>query len=472
MKKTFNYICTLAALLMAGAAFTACSSDDSIVEEQPVVNPSEPVYTLTINATNGDATTRALNLDGTKLKASWAETDVVTVTNGTTAIGSLGVKAGSISADGLSATFTGSLTGDVAVDDVLTLSYHLITSVSAFESQNGTLKGANGAEEYDMATANVTVASVDADKKITTTADASFTTKTAMIKLTLTDGTNALNATSLNVKATITLNPYVTISEDVLTFTIPAGTYTTNGDGILYYALPSQATVASQLAAKYSSYGITESSAAALLTTATITFTATVGGTNYAVNKTGYKFVAGKYYKATLTMAPAATGHELSASVVGDVVGTDGLAYDVSDKNNLPTGVTAAGMVAYKSGSNGLVIALADEASTMNWSTANGASGAAAHTPTVSGKAWQLPSLAEWQQMFIANGGNAGSYTGLNTTLAAAGGDSSKLQDVYYWSSTESGGDRAYFVNLDDGDAEFLHELKGNPYRVRACLAF
>ena len=50
MKKTFNYICTLAALLMAGAAFTACSSDDSIVEEQPVVNPSEPVYTLTINA--------------------------------------------------------------------------------------------------------------------------------------------------------------------------------------------------------------------------------------------------------------------------------------------------------------------------------------------------------------------------------------------------------------------------------------
>ena len=471
MKKTFKNIRTLAALLMAGAAFAACSSDDSIIENQQPANPSEQVYTLTLEATNGDANTRALGFDGTALKATWAVGDVLYVVKGTTPVGTLSVKAGTISVDGKSATFTGTVAG-VSVNDELTLTYHPITSVSDFESQDGTLKGTKGAEKYDMATATVTVETVNAGKITIHETEASFTTKTAMIKLTLTDGTNALNATSLNVKATITLNPYVTISEDVLTFTIPAGTYTTNGDGILYYALPSQATVASQLAAKYSSYGITESSAAALLTTATITFTATVGGTNYAVNKTGYKFVAGKYYKATLTMAPAATGHELSASVVGDVVGTDGLAYDVSDKNNLPTGVTAAGMVAYKSGSNGLVIALADEASTMNWSTANGASGAAAHTPTVSGKAWQLPSLAEWQQMFIANGGNAGSYTGLNTTLAAAGGDSSKLQDVYYWSSTESGGDRAYFVNLDDGDAEFPHELKGNPYRVRACLAF
>ena len=115
-----------------------------------------------------------------------------------------------------------------------------------------------------------------------------------------------------------------------------------------------------------------------------VTFTATGSDSKtYTCSKASVSFDDGKYYQSTLKMAlVAATGHELSASVVGDVVGIDGLAYAVVDKDNLPTGVTAAGMVAYKSGTSGLVIALADEASTMNWSTANGAtSGAAAHTP-------------------------------------------------------------------------------------------
>ena len=60
--------------------------------------------------------------------------------------------------------------------------------------------------------------------------------------------------------------------------------------------------------------------------------------------------------------------------------------------------------------------ALADEASTMDWSTANDATtGAADHTPAVTGQTWKLPSTDEWQQMFGANGGNNNSHTGLNT---------------------------------------------------------
>ena len=52
---------TLAALLMVGAAFAACSSSDDSIIEQPV-NPTEPkTYTMTINASKGDdATTRGL----------------------------------------------------------------------------------------------------------------------------------------------------------------------------------------------------------------------------------------------------------------------------------------------------------------------------------------------------------------------------------------------------------------------------
>ena len=50
---------------------------------------------------------------------------------------------------------------------------------------------------------------------------------------------------------------------------------------------------------------------------------------------------AGHIYNITRSAASAATGHALSAAVVGDVVGSDGQAYDGTDYNNLPTGVTA-----------------------------------------------------------------------------------------------------------------------------------
>ena len=143
----------------------------------------------------------------------------------------------------------------------------------------------------------------------------------------------------------------------------------------------------------------------------------------------------------------------------------------MADKDNLP--VTAAGMVAYKSGSNGLVIALADESSEMNWNTANGASGAAAHNRTVTGQTWKLPSKAEWELMFSAND------TGLNTAITAAGGTALALQnsqnDNYYWSSTEfDSGKAAYLVELfSGGSANWTYGSESSlNKRVRACFAF
>ena len=54
MKKFITNIKTLAALLMAGAAFTACSSSDDNIIEQPK-NPTEPqVYTMVIKASKGE----------------------------------------------------------------------------------------------------------------------------------------------------------------------------------------------------------------------------------------------------------------------------------------------------------------------------------------------------------------------------------------------------------------------------------
>ena len=94
MKKFITDIKTLAALLMAGAAFTACSSDDNTIDEQPV-NPAKQTYTLTVKASKGgNATTRALTLTGEgnkTLKAYWDGTETVTVKEGDTPLGTLTV---------------------------------------------------------------------------------------------------------------------------------------------------------------------------------------------------------------------------------------------------------------------------------------------------------------------------------------------------------------------------------------------
>ena len=186
-------------------------------------------------------------------------------------------------------------------------------------------------------------------------------------------------------------------------------------------------------------------------------------GETVTVTYTGSKKVIG--VKAEKKAAPAAAeGHALSASVVGEIVGTDGKAYAAADKDNLPTGVTAVAMVAYKSATAGssLAIALADEGS-MNW---NSAKSTCASKAAIGGKSWKLPTKDEWNQMFSANGGS----TGLKTALSAAGGASSTLQNDYYWSSTEADDESAWLYSFGEGRWYYDDMVNGN--QVRACLAF
>ena len=165
--------------------------------------------------------------------------------------------------------------------------------------------------------------------------------------------------------------------------------------------------------------------------------------------------------------AAGVEGHALSASVVGEIVGTDGKAYAVADKDNLPSNVTAVAMIAYVSGSNGLAIALADEGS-MNWATAKST---CEGKTAIGGNSWKLPTLDEWKQMFIANGGSEYSQSGLNTALAAAGGDNSKLKEGRYWTLTEEAGG-AWNLEVGDGDVYWGSHDKSESYPVRACFAF
>lgn len=164
----------------------------------------------------------------------------------------------------------------------------------------------------------------------------------------------------------------------------------------------------------------------------------------------------------SVTVTPALS---LTNPVVGQVIGSDGKNYAAA---SVPSGVTKVAMIAYVSGSNGLAIALADEGE-KNWATAK--STCEAKTPAFTNGTWHLPSQAEWNNMFSANGGDEESYTGLNTAINTAGGTT--LQSGFYWSSSEySPGVGAHLVHLDDGDADWSKANETLVRKVRACLAF
>lgn len=172
-----------------------------------------------------------------------------------------------------------------------------------------------------------------------------------------------------------------------------------------------------------------------------------------------------------------ATGNALYTSAPGMLVGSDGKAYAASDKDNLPQGVTAAGMVAYKNGFNGIVIALADEPQKMDWYTANGPDGAAKHTPAVTGYTWRVPAQSEFKQIFKATSGSEENYKNINDMLAVFG-DSCKLpwEDEVGTSTptTYLGMDEYWFVDLYQNVADYalFHATKSHACIIRACFAF
>ena len=178
-------------------------------------------------------------------------------------------------------------------------------------------------------------------------------------------------------------------------------------------------------------------------------------GTAVSVKYNGTKKVksvkAKKKAAASLIVNPA----------VGQVIGDDGKNYDYA---SLPGGVTAVAKICYVSGSNGLALALADEANTMDWSTAM--TTAAAHTPAFTGGTWKLATQDEWTNMITAAGG----HTALREGFSGISG-ASNLQADGYWSSTEKNvGMYAQVCDFSDGN--WLTRKETYSHLVRACLAF
>ena len=78
--RKYRNIQLLAALLMAGAAFNACTSDE--FADEALAPQQGKSYTLSVNATKGaDTRTLTEETDGS-LTATWNSTDVVKVYKG------------------------------------------------------------------------------------------------------------------------------------------------------------------------------------------------------------------------------------------------------------------------------------------------------------------------------------------------------------------------------------------------------
>ena len=167
----------------------------------------------------------------------------------------------------------------------------------------------------------------------------------------------------------------------------------------------------------------------------------------------------------TFSVSATDTGVALSASSVGYVVATDALCYPAA---SFPAGKTKAGVVVYKSGSNGLVVSLTNLSSTQTWNNIANSSNnpkTLSHTPAVSGRSWVCGTKTQYSNMW-GGGSGCSSWNDFNTKITNAGGTA--LGSDVYWSCTEDFGNigRSFYNGV------WSSIFKSENLCVRPCFAF
>ena len=323
LKKFMTDIRTLAALLMAGAAFTACSSsdDDSIIE-QPV-NPAEQTYTMTVTAskgkdsalaramaeaglTGGDAQTRALTYDGdTKtLNAAWADGEEVKVIaiSPTFEMTECGTLTATVNpSDATVATLSGTLTTAPAEGSAILLSYP--TFPMDYTGQKGTL--ADISANYDYATSMIIPGDwsiVNNHVSVTGDDPLEFENTQAIVRFNLQDKAgNSISATSLTVHEAS--NKLIQTAEFEFSATFGDLTITPDGASSVIWAA---------LAGVYRSSSVL-----------TLTVTTEDGDTYTYTTKPSFTgFASGQFYSITVKMERE-TNRDLSAATT-DITLRDG----------------------------------------------------------------------------------------------------------------------------------------------------
>ncbi|MBQ9397815.1 MAG: hypothetical protein IJU08_04900 [Bacteroidales bacterium] len=181
----------LQCIIAAVSLLTLFSCSDNI---EPQVTPVEQTsqagtYTMTVVAGRGEIGTKALNLSGNTLNASWKageKVKVINTTQGNAELGTLTAQKG-----GTTTTLSGPISDPISADDVLLLEF----LSPNYDSQVGTL--AYIEENCDYATAEVTVKGIT-DGNITTDA-ASFTNRQAIVKFTLRNNSDSEYISALSL---------------------------------------------------------------------------------------------------------------------------------------------------------------------------------------------------------------------------------------------------------------------------------
>ena len=371
MKKiTTNFLRTaglsLAATAVALCGMTACTNDDNIIADEPATEQPAAVttYQVSIPATiGGDGTTRAVDYNsqtgGLDATFTTADNIVVYLNKGAQSCYSTESKDvySKLHPDqaGKSANLTGTMKfvrnysydtseplawATLEVNDQLTLYYNTANGVFDYSGQTGTLAGLSG---YDFAEATVTVESAtgtSTDGYTATTTKAQFENAQSMFRLAFSGLPTGVGVKNVTVSSAGGKLHTRNVSTGDVSITLDDAARTANGEGVVYAAL------------RFDALGSGE--------TDDVTFYVT--GTDdvlYTATKTSPSggFANGKYYKSSITLAPAPTV----------LTGTVNLATITRDAT-IGDGATLAGTL-----SSNVKITIADDAAvTLNGVTING----------------------------------------------------------------------------------------------------
>lgn len=306
MKDKFKIIVSVTSMVIIGILISSCSSDNNVVEN---ASGTPKTYSMVINASkseNGE-TTRALSLDDKTLNATWATTENIYVTKNGTSLGVLNPQS-----NDATAILKGELTGDIAVNDNLLLSFPH-TDIN-YDNQEATLAYIASTCDYATATAKVTAisgSSITAD-------DVTFESHQAVVKFVL---TNKLTGAAIDVYSF-----GISDASNNLVRSVTGGVETkgsvgahptsstwaaNGGTGILYMALRG---------VNSSNIGISVQDQS---------------GRIYYYDKTGVTFEHGKYYVVNLALVPEPD--EIKDISAGNITVPSGKFYRVSGTSSTYT---------------------------------------------------------------------------------------------------------------------------------------
>ena len=290
---------------------SACSSNDMEETVQQPNNKAEGIpFTATIRV-GESATTRALIEDGATIVPSWAEGDKVALIHG-----SINDEMTVSSVTNGVATITGNITGSPANGDAVTIIYPSSAADGAtgnvkadlLTNQDGTL--ATIAKNYDVRKGTGTL---NVGNTASLRGNVSLENQYAIVKFSLSDGTNAINATQFQVRD---------VADNVVAAVTPAA-----GSASTFYAAIPPAT------------------------TGAFRFKATTATNSYCYTKYGATVTAGKYYQSSLKLALVDMLHTPLTLEATE----DGTTVTITDASNVEYSYTVNGGTAVTTSTNATI---------------------------------------------------------------------------------------------------------------------